>query len=175
VNERRHTPDTCNWILQTEEYLKWRNVDSEQNCLWIHGKVALLRFSRLKKLNSSQPGSGKSVLAAFLVSVLLGDNQPGRNLAAEPVSCSHPLHSLDCDIDRQHVYTPSVLYFFGMEVKGSSALVFLGTLIHQLLMKFDEDENLISMVQRYARESTEPSEELLVTLLIELAEAVGVL
>jgi hypothetical protein len=73
------------------------------------------------------------------------------------------------------MYTSSVLYFFVVDVKGSGALSLLGTLIHQLLIKFDDDRRVISIVEQFTRKFTEPSEDSLVTLLMELSTTVGVL
>ena len=81
----------------------------------------------------------------------------------------------NCDLDIR-THKPSILYFFfGASTEGSGTLNLLGTLIHQLLLKFSEDPRLFMMVERCVRKFTEPSEDLLVTLLKELAEAVGVL
>jgi hypothetical protein len=80
-----------------------------------------------------------------------------------------------CDYDRRRLYTPTVLYFFTVGAEVPEATILLGTLIHQLLRKYDEDRRLIAMVEQFARDFTEPSEGLLVMLLKDLAEVIETL
>jgi len=70
---------------------------------------------------------------------------------------------------------PTVLYFFTVDAGVPEAIILLGTLIHQLLTKFDEDRRLIAMVEQFARDFTEPSEDLLVKLLKDLAAVIETL
>ncbi|KAL4967647.1 ankyrin repeat-containing domain protein [Aspergillus stella-maris] len=50
---------TCEWVLQSEQYLRWR-TDNGSNLLWI----------------SADPGCGKSVLSRYLVDVRLREGSP---------------------------------------------------------------------------------------------------
>ncbi|KAI9567489.1 ankyrin repeat-containing domain protein [Boletus coccyginus] len=56
-------PDTCTWLDSTPEYESWRNCDSSS--LWLQGK----------------PGSGKTVLASFVVNSLKNKLRSGEALA----------------------------------------------------------------------------------------------
>ncbi|KAH7165318.1 vegetative incompatibility protein het-e-1 [Dactylonectria macrodidyma] len=48
---RKHETHTCTWILQTPEWKSWINTAQSMRLLWIHGI----------------PGSGKTVLASFII------------------------------------------------------------------------------------------------------------
>jgi hypothetical protein len=107
--------------------------------------------------------------------MLSRNNQRRKNSSVLPNSCLHRLDTDRCDYDRQRLYTPTVLYFFTVDAEVPEATILLGTLIHQLLKKFDEDRRLIAMVEQFARDFTEPAGCLLVRLLKNLAEVIETL
>lgn len=47
---RRHA-ETCDWILNTDEFQNWEAVNSKSSAMWLHGK----------------PGRGKSVLSSYII------------------------------------------------------------------------------------------------------------
>ena len=56
----RRAPGTCEWLLSNPEYESWRGEESGSRILWM----------------TATPGSGKSVLSAFIVSSMREASQP---------------------------------------------------------------------------------------------------
>jgi hypothetical protein len=146
---------TCQWIFTLPVFESWRDWSTPQNVLWINGKA----------------GSGKSVMAAFLVNrfkegVLDSEDED------ETTNCNVSLSSAPCSQKRQSL---TVLYFFcGIDRTHEDPASFIGTLIHQLLWQHNENEKLISMAQKVQRDHIDGAEPaVLVKLLAALINEVG--
>ncbi|KFY17537.1 hypothetical protein V492_00596 [Pseudogymnoascus sp. VKM F-4246] len=123
---------TCQWIFDLPAFKSWKDWTTAQNLLWINGKA----------------GSGKSVLAAFLISHFRGGVKPSQDKDREG-GCNVPLVMRPCGYWKQSV---TVLYFFcGIDRMHEDPKSFLGTLIHQLLWWHSEDQQLLSICEGFRK------------------------
>jgi hypothetical protein len=150
------TSATCGWITQVDLFHQWHEGFSPNNVLWIHGK----------------PGSGKSVLAAYLVKLLRDETPFGPELS--PRNCEFPTSSTSCRMLNEK---QNVLYFFcGVEPSREYPANLVGTLINQLLSHQPENFKLqaAAMHLASAAESREGPEAIALTrLLVDCTSIVG--
>lgn len=127
---QRSAPYTCQWIHDTAEFKAWKGAD-ESNALWISGTA----------------GSGKSVLAAYIIKCLKdageadnGHFQPCSAAISEP--CGYKNGSV-----------PVLMFFCGVDRKSESTERILATLVHQLLLARPESQELFEVAQDLYQES----------------------
>ncbi|KAK0644439.1 hypothetical protein B0T16DRAFT_417675 [Cercophora newfieldiana] len=123
--------ETCQWLLNLDIYREWADPRTTANILWIHGK----------------PGSGKSVLAAFIVKLLRRQTGPNRETDVT-INCSAPTSSPTCPVYRKPT---SVMFFFcGLESAKEFASNIVGTFVHQLLLSHSQNTLLQSALLHLA-------------------------
>ena len=114
----RHCPGTCRWVFETSMFANFLSAENHDNMLWISGR----------------PGSGKSVLAKFLV-----DEVSRRQLHAKASDHSLSVQdkSLIMDRPRHERDLPIVLkYFFDFRLSlKSDSLTLVKSLFYQLLLQ----------------------------------------
>jgi len=123
--------ESCQWLLDLDLYRQWADPKSSTNVLWIHGK----------------PGSGKSVLAAFIVKLLRRQTGPHRETEVA-TNCSLPTSSPSCPVYRKP--TSAMFFFCGLESAKEFASNVIGTFVHQLLLSHSENIPLQSALLHLA-------------------------
>jgi hypothetical protein len=145
---------TCQWIFKLPAFEAWSDWSAPQNVLWINGKA----------------GSGKSVMAAFLVNSFRQGVVDFQD-EDETTVCSVPLASSPCGYKRS---TLTVLHFFcGIDRTHEEPCSFIGTLLHQLLSQHSENQRLMDMAQKVYRHKTEVEISVMIKLLVDLINLVG--
>lgn len=155
-NERQHTIKsyaTCEWISSVGAFVRWK--ESRQfSLLWIHGKS----------------GSGKSILAAYIMEML----QAGaRSTRINSHTCSSSLRTGQCDTHGPPAST--VLYFLcGVQPAFETPSDILRGLIHQCLFLHRNNWKLQSIASSAATSFAQGHDiAALAYLLMELAAIVG--
>ncbi len=147
----QHRP-TCTWIHHLGPFNDWKRA-SGFSCLWIHGKS----------------GSGKSVLAAYISKFLQPDEM---YRSPEGRVCLYSMSGPTCGIATGQ--TATAYFLCGVEPALESPSRLIGTLIHQLLARFDENWKLQAIALSAMRKlHAGGSPEKLAKLLAELASIVG--
>lgn len=148
---------TCQWIGELDVFQQWSSGLNTNNVMWIYGK----------------PGSGKSVLAAYLIKLLREELSEPKSPQA-PRNCDLPTSLPACQMLREK---PNVLYFFcGVESSREYPENFLGTLVNQLLSHHAENLKLQAAAIHLASspESSEGAEATKLTkFLIDCIAIVG--
>ncbi|KFA81792.1 hypothetical protein S40288_06990 [Stachybotrys chartarum IBT 40288] len=119
---------TCQWIHNVPEFSAWRDGAEKHGTIWING----------------HGGTGKSVLAAYIIdSLRKGDADLGVVVREEWSACSHSVGEASCSARRSG---PTVLHFFcGVDRSYETTRRVLGTLIHQVLLTWRENEELVKI------------------------------
>lgn len=164
LSRRRHTPQSCMWILDHSDFKRWVYHAEDTDAFWIYGKG----------------GAGKSVLAAYIIDWLRSDF--GTLTGAKFDSCGLPVCRMEknknpCGYIRQ---TNTVLFFFfGVNRSNQHVVSFLGTLVHQLLSIHYDNEQLFAKAKAFVDEQVrrpakmEDKEAELINLLVDMLTLLG--
>lgn len=129
LEKYQSAPYTCQWIHNLPDFVGWESGTGQQDTLWISGKA----------------GSGKSVLAAYIINKLLNKEQVSSSDDTNSISCGVSTRENFCGFKRS---TPPVLYLFaGVDRARDTPERMLATLIHQLLLSRAEDQELFEEAQ----------------------------
>lgn len=164
LSHRRHTPDSCMWILDHADFKRWVSHTEDMDAFWIYGKG----------------GAGKSVLAAYIIDWLRSDfgKLTGTNFDSRgfPV-CRMDKNRSPCGYVRR---TNTVLFFFfGVNRSNQHVVSFLGTLAHQLLSIHYDNERLAAKAKVFVDERVrnpiklEDEEGELINLLVDMLTLLG--
>ncbi|KAI9149090.1 Protein SERAC1 [Paramyrothecium foliicola] len=151
-------PYTCQWIHDLTAFTEWQAGVNDTKALWING----------------YGGSGKSVLASYIIH-FLRQGTSGRTSPAshdEWSSCTLSVGESTCGARR---FSPTVLYFFcGVDRSSETVVRMLGTLVHQLLLAWPENEALFKMASKLVSTvSTTLTRENLIETLAQMASLIG--
>ncbi|KAH7015894.1 hypothetical protein EDB80DRAFT_708842 [Ilyonectria destructans] len=124
-------PYTCQWIHRLPAFESWRAGISGHNAIWINGPA----------------GSGKSVLAAYIIGSLTTGSFRRRSLRAQHglISCNNPIATNTCAANDNT--TPVSFFFCGVDRKSETPERMLATLIHQLLQARAESQELFDVAR----------------------------
>lgn len=115
---------TCHWIHDVSAFKDWKAGTPGHDTLWIYGPA----------------GSGKSVLAAYIISSLKHESHIMQDRQS---MCHNPISSDRCGAEEK---SSPVLYFFcGVDRKSETPERMLATLIHQLLLARSESQELFNI------------------------------
>ncbi|KAH8649283.1 hypothetical protein BX600DRAFT_474869 [Xylariales sp. PMI_506] len=137
LDTHRSAPYTCRWIDELPEFSEWVTGEQKQTALWISGPA----------------GSGKSVLAAYIVQSLR------RNVALSSSSGDHKSdaveiydYSTPCSCNYSGPKTPVLYFFCGIERKSETTEKMLATLVHQMILSQPENLELFRIAKRFHEE-----------------------
>ncbi|KAK4244847.1 hypothetical protein C7999DRAFT_34830 [Corynascus novoguineensis] len=129
---QRAAPYTCQWIHNTKAFNDWKlGSETGNSTLWITGTA----------------GSGKSVLAAYIINAL---KNGGQATHGHSESCSEPI-AKPCGFRDRSV--PVLMFFCGVDRKSESTDRMLATLVHQLLLSRPKSQELFDIAEEMYRET----------------------
>lgn len=154
----RSAPYTCRWIHELTTFTAWKAGTNGTKAIWIKG----------------HGGSGKSVLAAYIIRCLKAESPYQENpfpLRARTgwSPCTLPVSEAACSARRN---SPTVLYFFcGVDRSSETTERMLGTLIHQLLLAWPENEAMFKIASGLV--TATPSPRSLLEALAQMISLIG--
>ncbi|KAH7303465.1 hypothetical protein B0I35DRAFT_179184 [Stachybotrys elegans] len=129
-------PYTCQWIHDLPLFRDWAARSDERRMLWLNG----------------HGGSGKSVLTSYIINSLRGSSSLETRNSWTP--CSNTLANSECGARRN---SPTVLFFFyGVDRSSEVTERVLGTLIHQLLLAWPENGELVKIANGLLKTTLSP-------------------
>ncbi|KAJ6785086.1 hypothetical protein PWT90_03543 [Aphanocladium album] len=133
---QRAAPYTCQWIHKTQDFNSWKcGSEPSTNTLWISGTA----------------GSGKSVLAAYVINALKNE---AKHFSYSP-TCSNSI-SEPCEFKDSS--TPVLMFFCGVDRKSESTDRMLATLVHQLLLAQPKSQELFNIAEEMYQETLKGDE-----------------
>jgi hypothetical protein len=156
LEKHQSAPYTCQWIHNLPDFIRWKSGTDKQHALWISGKT----------------GSGKSVLAAYIINTLMNEKHAAAVDGTNTISCGVPIHANPCGFRRS---TCPVLYLFaGVDRAHDTPERMLATLIHQLLLSRAEDQELFAEAEKLYRDNLSgASSSILAEKLLRLVDIAG--
>ena len=150
-------PYTCLWLSDLQSFQDWRSCLTQRKVIWVRGK----------------PGSGKSVLAAFVIKSLRSWLS-GEDHNATPLATPHHTDAVCRPCQDSRIRGKVLYFFFGIDRNHETRESFLGTLIHQLLKTYQDDQKMQNIAQRmYRAHSDLASSEVLLQLFKSLIAGSG--
>lgn len=151
---QQKAPYTCRWIDTNKAFDAWSRGDVGVNTLWISGIA----------------GSGKSVLAAYVIKSLRDESKAANGHSESCAnSAVQPCGWKDGTV-------PVLMFFCGVDRKSESTERILATLIHQLLLTRPDSQELFDVAQRLKTEALKgeaPQATVMMKYFQEMADITG--